>query len=131
MMVDGPSGAKPTVLVAEDEAMLRVVAVEVLTDAGYRVLEAGDGNTALKAIQDDANVDLLISDIKMPGLNGYELAEAGMALRPAMKVLLMTGYVQEPIPAKMAAAGVRVLYKPFDIDQLPALADSMLKNRPF
>ena len=119
---------KSTVLVAEDEFMLRVVAVEVLADAGYRVLEAGDGDAALKVLKQNADVDLLITDIKMPGLNGYQLAEAGMALRPQLKVLLMTGYAQEPIPAKMAASGVRVLYKPFDIDQLPLLAGEILKR---
>lgn len=128
MSTDANPTTKPTVLVAEDEVMLRVVAVEVLSDAGYRVLEAGDGDVALKVLQENANIDLLITDIKMPGLTGYQLAEAGMALRPRLKVLLMTGYTQEPVPAKMAASGVKVLYKPFDIDELPHLAGEILKG---
>lgn len=119
---------KPTVLLAEDEFMLRIVAVEVLTDAGYQVLEAADGDAALALLKKNEGIDLLISDIKMPGLNGYQLAEAGIALRPKLKVMLMTGYTQEPIPAKMAASGVKVLYKPFDIDQLPLLAGELLRS---
>ena len=72
--------------------------------------------------------DIVVMDIKMPGMNGYQLAEAGTALRPNLKVVLMTGYTQDPVPRKMQEAGVRVLYKPFDIDRLPALVSEVLKT---
>jgi DNA-binding NtrC family response regulator len=64
----------------------------------------------------------------MPGMNGYQVAEAGMALRPNLKILLMTGYAQGPLPKKIAEAGIQVLYKPFDFDTLPTLADHILKS---
>ncbi len=117
-----------TVLIAEDEAMVRLVVAETLRDAGYDVLEACDGTQALEILKTDAKIDLLVSDMKMPGLNGYQLVEAGTQLRPALKVLLMTGYAQDPIPDAMVKAGINVLYKPFNIDQLPSLAERILKS---
>jgi CheY-like chemotaxis protein len=119
----------PTVLLAEDEAMLRFVAVETLSDAGFQVFDAVDGSAGLKILESGTHIDLLISDIKMPGLNGYQLAEAGLALRPGLKVLLMTGYAQEPIPETIKRAGARVIYKPFDFDVLSALAQELLAER--
>jgi len=119
----------PTVLIAEDEAMLRFVAVETLTDAGFHVFDAVDGSAGLNILESDTKIDLLISDIKMPGLNGYQLAEAGLALRPGLKILLMTGYAQEPIPEKIKRAGAKVIYKPFDFDVLSSLAQELLAER--
>ena len=117
-----------TILVVEDEVMLRMVAVETLRDAGYNVLEAGDGDAALDILKTNENVELLISDVKMPGMNGYQLVEAGTALRPKLKVLLMTGYAHEPIPAAITKAGIKMLYKPFDIDQFASLTAQYLKK---
>lgn len=119
----------PTILLAEDEAMLRLVAAEVLTDAGFEVVEAADGTAALKILEaDDGRIGLVISDVKMPGLSGYQLAEAGMALHPALKFLLMTGYAQDPLPTRLSEAGVQVLHKPFDIGRLPILAHEILAD---
>jgi len=115
-----------TILIAEDEAMVRMVEAETLRDAGYNICEARDGTAALEILKSDAKIDLLITDIKMPGLNGYQLAEAGAQLRPKLKVILITGYAQDPLPAGMALAGVKVIYKPFDIDALPVLAKQAL-----
>jgi CheY-like chemotaxis protein len=116
------------ILLAEDEALVRLVAAETLRDAGYEVREAGDGNAALEILEAGERIDLLITDVRMPGLNGYQLAELGTKLRPDLKVLLVTGYAQEPLPAAMIRAGTRVLYKPFDIDELPLLASAILKR---
>lgn len=115
-----------TILIAEDEAMVRMVEAETLRDAGYNICEARDGAAALEVLKSDAKVDLLITDIKMPGLSGYQLVEAGTALRPGLKVILITGYAQDPLPPKLASAGVKVIYKPFDIDALPSLARQVL-----
>jgi CheY-like chemotaxis protein len=115
-----------TILIAEDEAMVRMVEAETLRDAGYDIKEARDGAAALEILKSDARVDLLITDIKMPGMSGYQLVEAGTQLRPGLKVILITGYAQDPLPSGMANAGVRVVYKPFDIDVLPALARQVL-----
>lgn len=128
-MITSNENALPRrVLIVEDEPMLLLVAAETMRDAGYDVFEAGEGQSALKILETDPKIDLLLSDIKMPGMNGYQLAEAGLALRPGLKILLMTGYAQDPIPRRMADAGVRVLYKPFDIDRLPKLAGEILDH---
>jgi CheY-like chemotaxis protein len=125
--MESKSGPRaPTILIAEDEAMVRMVEAETLRDAGFDIREARDGIAALEILKSDATVDLLITDIKMPGLNGYQLVEAGIELRPGLKVILITGYAQDPLPASMAHAGVKVIYKPFDIDVLPSLARQVL-----
>jgi CheY-like chemotaxis protein len=116
-----------TILIAEDEAMVRMVEAETLRDAGFEIREARDGASALEILKSDAKVDLLITDIKMPGMNGYQLVEAGTQLRPGLKVILITGYAQDPLPADLAHAGIKVIYKPFDIDVLPQLAKQVLK----
>jgi DNA-binding NtrC family response regulator len=117
-----------TILLAEDEAQLRLVVVETLEDAGYAVIEAADGDAGLAILRSDRQVDMLISDIKMPGLNGYQLAEAGLTLRPAIKVLLMTGYADEAIPAVIRQAAIRIIHKPFDFDDLSACVGEIIKS---
>lgn len=112
----------PKVLIADDEAMLRIVAAETLEDAGFSVSEAGDGSSALAILQADPSIELLVSDIKMPGMNGIELAEAGLKLRPELKVLLMTAYATETLPDSLRARGLEILRKPFDLNQLSARA---------
>jgi CheY-like chemotaxis protein len=115
-----------SILIAEDEAMLRMIAGDMLRDVGYDVVEAADGAAGLEILQSDALVDLLISDIKMPRMNGYQLVEAALALRPEMRAMLMTGYAQEPVPDAIKRAGIAVIYKPFDLDDLAALARKVL-----
>jgi CheY-like chemotaxis protein len=117
-----------TILVVEDEVMLRVVAAEVLADAGFTVKEAADGGAAFRMLQSgEVKADLVISDVRMPVMNGYELAAAVMNLHPAPKLLLMTGYTQEPLPPALLKAGIRVIYKPFDFDSLPKLAREIMR----
>lgn len=120
---------KATILIAEDEAMVRLVEAETLRDAGYAICEARDGTAALEVLRSDRPIDLLITDIKMPGLSGYQLAEEGMKLRPTLKVILITGYAQDPVPAGIVTAGIKIVYKPFDIDVLPRLAEEVLRGR--
>jgi CheY-like chemotaxis protein len=129
-MISQNTEMAPSVLIVEDEPLLLMVAAEVMRDAGYSVFEAGEGRSALSILEKNPDIDLLLTDIKMPGMNGYQLAEAGLALRPDLKVLLMTGYAQDPVPRQMTEAGVRVLYKPFDIDRLPQAACEILKDDP-
>lgn len=113
-----PEDHTVTVLLAEDEPMLRKVVRETLRHAGFAVIEAEDGAAGLEILQSDSSIDVLLTDIKMPGLNGYQLAEAGMALRPAMRVMLMTGYADEVMPDAIENASIPILRKPFDFATL-------------
>jgi CheY-like chemotaxis protein len=110
------------ILVAEDEAMLRTIAVEMLEEAGFRVFEAADGVEALELLKANPQIGLLVSDVKMPRMDGYALVEASYALRPELKVLLMTGYAQEPPPQLLKDHNIQVLHKPFNLEKLCALA---------
>jgi CheY-like chemotaxis protein len=114
------------VLIAEDEVMLRAIAVEMLEDAGFQVYQAGDGEEALEILRSHPDIGLLVSDIKMPKMDGYALAEAGIGLRPELKILLMTGYVQEPPPALLKAREIQTLHKPFNLERLSELVGEMM-----
>lgn len=116
---------KPVLVLAEDEAMLRILAVEMLQDAGFEVFEAIDGAEGLELLKAHPEVSLLVSDIKMPRMDGYALAQAGLELKPELKILLMTGYAQEPPPALLRH--VRILHKPFNLEQLCALAAELTR----
>jgi CheY-like chemotaxis protein len=121
--------AGQTILVVEDEAILRLVVVEGLEDGGLVVREAGDGTQALAILEGDPSIALLISDIKMPGMNGLELAQASLSRRPDLKIILMTGYAQESLPDSLRHTNVRTIYKPFDLDKLCAMAAETLGIR--
>jgi CheY-like chemotaxis protein len=112
------------ILIAEDEVMLRAIAVEMLRDAGFTVFEAGDGEEALELLRTNPEIVLLLSDVKMPRMDGYALIEAGLALRPNLKVMLMTGYAQEPPPG--LPRSIPTLHKPFNLDRLCEMAGEML-----
>lgn len=107
------------VLLVEDEPVLRELTADILAEAGYHVTEAGDGTSAMDMLQSEARIDLLLSDIRLPGADGYELAAAGFSLRPRLKVVLMTGYAPTPLPAQLHDRVHTVLQKPFAIDSLP------------
>jgi CheY-like chemotaxis protein len=112
------------ILIAEDEAMLRLIAVELLQDAGFQVFEASDGVEALELLKANPQIALLVSDVKMPRMDGYSLVEAGLALRPDLKVLMMTGYAHNP-PQTLKALDIQVLRKPFNLERLCVLAAEM------
>ena len=114
------------VLIAEDEAMLRVIAVEMLEDAGFTVFQACDGVEALAVLKANPGIQVLVSDIKMPRMDGYALAEASIGLRPELKILLMTGYTQEPPTALLKAREIKTLHKPFNLERLTELVGEML-----
>ncbi len=114
------------VLVAEDEAMLRIIAVETLEDSGFTVFPAGDGEEALAILKENPGIQVLVSDIKMPRMDGYALAEAGLALRPELKIVLMTGYAQDPPPSLLKAREIKTLHKPFDLERLSEMVGQML-----
>jgi two-component system cell cycle sensor histidine kinase/response regulator CckA len=117
--------SKPPILVAEDETMLRMLAVEMLEDAGFQVFEAGDGMEALELLKANPQILLLVSDIKMPRMDGYALVTAGLEFKPDLKVVLMTGYAQDPPPQFLKARDIQILHKPFNLEKLCTMAAEM------
>jgi two-component system cell cycle sensor histidine kinase/response regulator CckA len=113
-----------TILVVEDEDAVRYLACRVLRGNGYRVLEAGDPAAALQVVRAEGQpIDLLVTDIVMPGMSGPALVERLVAGRPHLKVLYITGYAEEAIERQGALpAGGALLEKPFTAQQL---ADSV------
>jgi two-component system cell cycle sensor histidine kinase/response regulator CckA len=104
-----------TVLLAEDEPSVRSPAAEAMRGNGYAVLEAGDAEQALALwAQHSEKIDLLLSDVVMPGMNGKELADHLKQLRPELKLLLISGYTADAIAQHgILEEGVVLLSKPF------------------
>jgi two-component system cell cycle sensor histidine kinase/response regulator CckA len=115
------------ILVAEDEEMLRMIATEMLEGAGFKVYEAGDGVEALALLKANPQIVLLVSDIRMPRMDGFALVAAGLVLKPDLKVLLMTGYAEEPPPQVLKARHIQILHKPFDLEKLCTVAADMMQ----
>lgn len=104
-----------TVLVVEDEPVVRSVIVEVLEDQGYRTLEAVDGPSGLHVLKRDGRIDLLVTDIGLPGMNGRELGDQARELRPGLKILFITGYAENVAMARgFLQSGMDMMTKPFD-----------------
>jgi CheY-like chemotaxis protein len=115
------------ILAVEDEPLVRMLVVETLGDAGYTVLEAPDGEAALSIVRETPDLDLIVTDVRMPKLDGFGLAIATQALRPELGVLFMTGYMGTVVPAQLTAA--KIMQKPFDPDALIATVGAMLESR--
>jgi len=113
-------GGGETVLVIDDEAAIRAMLVEILRECGYRTLEAGDGPAGLQILQSNAPIDLLISDVGLPGgMNGRQVADAARVLRPGLKVLFITGYAENAVLGNgQLEPGMEVVTKPFDMSVL-------------
>ncbi len=116
----GRAGAGETVLVVDDEPSVRILVREVLEDLGYAALVAGDAASALAALDGARRVDLLVTDVGLPGgMNGRQLADAARGLRPGLKVLFITGYAETAVMGGgQLAAGMHILTKPFALDVL-------------
>lgn len=126
-------GDGETVLVVDDEATVRMLVQEVLTEARYRVIEAIDGPSALEIIQSGARIDLMITDVGLPGgINGQQLAEAVRTHRKDLKVLLITGYAQNAgigtgIGEGRLPPGMELMTKPFAMQVLANKVRQMLE----
>ena len=119
-----------TVLVVDDESFIRILVTETLEDLGYRYIEAEDGLSALKRLETKQKLDLLITDIGLPGgLNGRQLADAALLLRPNLKVLFITGQADASISGKSALPpNMHVLTKPFTLEQLKKCIATIFRN---
>jgi PAS domain S-box-containing protein len=119
-----------TVLVVEDEPVVRALIVDVLHELGYRALEAGDGPSGLAILQSRTPVDVLVTDIGLPGLNGRQLADAGRLLRPGLKVLFMTGYAENAAFANgFLEHGMEMITKPFAMERLAARMREIVERK--
>lgn len=113
-------GASETILVIDDEPSVRMLIVDALHDLGYHCLEAADGPAGLRILESRARIDLLITDVGLPGgLNGRQVADAARALRPDLKILFVTGYAENAVLNHgHIEHGMEVLTKPFAVDEL-------------
>jgi PAS domain S-box-containing protein len=118
------------VLVVEDETAVRSLVVDVLEELGYQALEASDGPSGLKILQSKRRIDLLVTDIGLPGLNGRQLADAARERRPDLKVLFMTGYAENATIANgFLDPSMSMITKPFAIDTLATRIRGMIEAR--
>jgi PAS domain S-box-containing protein len=123
-----PRGHGETILVVEDDATVRSIISDALKDLGYRVLTASDARFAIPLLQSKDVIDLLISDVILPHVNGRKLAEMARALRPALKVLFVSGYSEIAlVRGDFLDGGMDMLTKPFALDTLGAKVHAMIE----
>jgi PAS domain S-box-containing protein len=122
-----PRGQGESVLVVEDDVAVRLLVMEVLADIGYVAIEAHDANSAISILKSDSNVDLLITDVGLPGLNGRQLAEIALEQRPQIRILFMTGYAANATSrGDFLDPGMDMILKPFAIDDLAQKIRTMI-----
>ena len=123
-------GAHETVLVIDDETSVRMLMADVLSEAGYRVLRASDGRSGLKTLESDVRIDLLITDVGLPGgLNGRQVAEAALAKRPKLKVVFVTGYAENAVVGNgLLGPGMAIITKPFAMTALASRVREILDS---
>lgn len=112
------------ILAVEDETLVRLLVVETLSDVGHTVLEAEDGEAALEIIRKTPDLDLIVTDVRMPKMDGFTLAMNSRLMRPDLRVLFMTGYSGTEVPPELPA--VKVMQKPFDPDDLVKAIDVII-----
>ena len=118
-----------TVLVVEDEPVVRGVILEMLGEQGYRTLEAVDGPSGLRILRMGERIDLLVTDVGLPGMNGRQLADQARETRPDLKVLFVTGYAESVAMADgFLQPGMEMITKPFDLDHLSRRIRSMVSG---
>jgi CheY-like chemotaxis protein len=116
-----------TVLVVEDEPVVRGVILEMLDEQGYRTLEAVDGPAGLRILRTDARIDLLVTDVGLPGMNGRQLADQAREMRPGLKILFITGYAESAAIADgFLQPGMEMITKPFDLGNLSRRVRTMV-----
>ncbi len=118
-----------TVLVVEDEPVVRGVILEMLHEEGYRTLEAVDGPSGLRVLRTSGRIDLLITDVGLPGMNGRQLADQARETRPGLKILFITGYAESvAISDAFLQPGMEMITKPFDLDHLSRRIRAMISG---
>ena len=123
--------AGETVLIIDDEPSVRMLVSDALTDLGFRCLEAGDGPAGLRLLESEARIDLLVTDVGLPGgLNGRQVAEAARGLRADLRILFITGYAENAVLNHgHIEPGMEVLTKPFAVDDLRRRVATLLQSQ--
>ncbi len=127
---DVPRGEGETVLVVDDEPTVRMLVSEVLADLGYVAIEAEDGASGLKVLNSSSRVDLLVTDVGLPGgLNGRQLADAARVVRADLKVLFITGYAENAVLSHgHLDPGMHVMTKPFAMEALAGRIRQLIES---
>jgi PAS domain S-box-containing protein len=122
-----PQGRGETILVVEDDATVRLILADVLTELGYNVLLASDARPAIPILQSDRRIDLMVSDVMLPHINGRKLADIARVSRPDLKVLFVTGYAENAaVRGDFLEPGMDMLTKPFALGALGAKVRAMI-----
>jgi len=131
VVIDAPApltrGTGQTVLLVEDESAVRLLVREVLEDLGYRAIEASDPQAAIAVLGSPGTIDLMISDVGLPGMTGRQLAELARDGRPDLPILFITGYAENAaIRADFLGVNMEMIAKPFALDALAAKINEMM-----
>ncbi len=130
-LTDAPRARQgETVLVVDDEPTVRMLITEVLEALGYAAVEAADGASGLRVLQSDVPVDLLVTDVGLPGgMNGRQMADAARVGRPSLKVLFITGYAENAVVGNgHLEPGMHVLTKPFAMEALASRIKELIAD---
>jgi signal transduction histidine kinase/PAS domain-containing protein len=124
-----PSSNSETVLVVDDEPTVRMLISDILEELGYVAIEAADSVAGLKVLQSDARIDLLVTDVGLPGgMNGRQMADAARVTRPDLKVLFITGYAENSVLGNgRLAPGMAVMTKPFPVEMMASRIKQMIE----
>ena len=124
---DVPTG--PTILVVDDEAGVRVMIARMLSLAGYQVVSAQSGEEAMEIAKDyAAPLELLLTDVRMPGMSGPELVEELVKIRPGIRVMYMSAYSRDVLPAGVRDTDIPFLTKPFTMRTLALSIQETLRR---
>jgi PAS domain S-box-containing protein len=124
-----PNGQGETILVVEDDATVRLIIHDVLAELGYNVLVTSDARQAIPFLQSERRIDLMVSDVILPHINGRKLAEIARASRPNLKVLFVTGYAEKAVfRGDFLDPGMDMLTKPFALDAFGAKVRMMIER---
>ena len=122
-------GHGETILIVDDNETLRSLMVEALTELGYRALDALDAKAAIEILKSDQPINLLVTDVGLPNMNGRQLAEIARQQRPALKVLFVTGYAENAAArGEFLAPGMEMLTKPVSLTALSEKIQTLLTN---
>lgn len=128
-VLDGSQPEQPTILVVDDEVLVRLAVAEYLRDCAFRVIEAATAEEAITILSATVGIDVVFSDVRMPGdMDGFGLARWVLENRPRVQVLLTSGYPGGDVEARAQAPETPVLDKPYKYDELEQFLRRLLQS---